>query len=554
MAVVQPGFWRFDGELPLRNALKEAPPGGAANLAREIDALFAPFAKPGSPGAVVTVTKHGQEIFSGSYGLANINHAVPLDRKSIIRIGSQTKQFTVLLALMLEAEGKLSMDDEVQVHMPWVPRMAYPVTLRHLASNTSGFRDFLEAMIFSGLPITSQSNRQTGRDVIAAQDDLNYVPGEQMLYSNTGFFLLSEIIEQIEDASFDEVLHARITKPLGMVDTRLMARDGEVQSRLATHYTRQPDGSWRQLPWGIVLGGEGGMVSTLDDMLIWQANLWNPQVGTPAMYDRMAKATAYANGRISPYGLGLVVGEYRGRRVVGHGGTVAGGKSESMRFIDDALGVVIIANNDAAATYSLARRIGDAYFGDTTAAQREGEMAPLARGAGLYREEGGTDLFEIIVQNEEPTFVSAGGPAPFERVGANRFKPERGITDLVLSLSGDGIIDAEWCGAPRHYRRIDRTASIKPQAIAGRYRNAKLGLDVEIGAAEDGRNSFVLRTSIGALRAVLTPLEPELYLMTAAEEAGARPGRPWLASIKVEPQGFVLNSERTRNLRFETER
>jgi CubicO group peptidase (beta-lactamase class C family) len=538
----------------LRNIPEEASSVGSVDLAARIDSLFASFTQPGSPGAVVAVTKNGQEIFSACYGLANINQAVPLDRKSIIRIGSQTKQFTVLLTLMLEAEGKLSLDDEVQVHMPWVPRMAHPVTLRHLASNTSGFRDFLEAMIFSGLPITSQSNRQTGRDVIAAQDDLNYVPGEQMLYSNSGFFLLSEIIEKIEGASFDEVLQARITKPLGMVDTRLMARDSEVQSRLATHYTRQPDGSWRHLSWGIVLGGEGGMVSTLDDMLIWQANLWNPRVGTPEMYERMSKATAYANGRISPYGLGLVTGQYRGRRVVGHGGTVAGGKSESMRFVDDGLGIVIIANNDAAATYSLARRIGDAYFGEANAASTAGEAAQLAAAAGLYREEGGTDLFEIVVQNGQPTFLNAGGPAPLEPLGENRFKPERGITDLVLSPGGDGIIDAEWCGAPRRYRRVDRNASFKPQAIAGRYRNAKLGLDVEIGLADDGRNAFALRSSIGALRAVLTPLEPDLYLVTAAEEAGARPGRPWMASIKVEPQGCILNSERTRNLRFETVR
>src|SRR4028118_352074 len=107
-----------------------------APAAQAASSLFAPFAAPDSPGAVVAVTQNGQEIFSSAYGLANINHAVPLDRKSIIRIGSQTKQFTVLLILMLEAEGKLSLEDEVQVHMPWVPRLSHPVTLRHLASNS----------------------------------------------------------------------------------------------------------------------------------------------------------------------------------------------------------------------------------------------------------------------------------------------------------------------------------------------------------------------------------------------------------------------------------
>jgi CubicO group peptidase (beta-lactamase class C family) len=155
------------------------------------------------------------------------------------------------------------------------------------------------------------------------------------------------------------VLKKRITGPLGMADTRLMWRDSEVQRRLATHYTRQPDGTWQHLTWGFMLGGEGGMISTLDDMLIWQANLWNPQVGTPALFERMGTPARYANGKASPYGLGLMAGEYRGRRTVGHGGTVAGGKSESVRFVDDGLGIVIIANNDTAATFSLARRIAD---------------------------------------------------------------------------------------------------------------------------------------------------------------------------------------------------
>ncbi len=538
----------------MRQAVKEAPQGSAHDLRSAADSLFAPFAVPESPGAVVAVTRSGQEIFSSAYGLANINHAVPLDRKSIIRIGSQTKQFTVLLILMLEAEGKLSLEDEVQVHMPWVPRLSHPVTLRHLASNSSGHRDFLEAMMFSGLSIFAPSNRQTGRDLIAGQDDLNFAPSEAMLYSNTGFFLLSEIIEKIEDAPFNDVLKKRVTGPLGMSDTRLMWRDSEVQRRLATHYTRQPDGSWQHLTWGFMLGGEGGMISTLDDMLIWQANLWNPQVGTPALFERMGTPARYANGKASPYGLGLMAGEYRGRRTVGHGGTVAGGKSESVRFVDDGLGIIIIANNDTAATFSLARRIADFCFGDSTGAARDAELAPLTPYAGLYRQDGGEDLFEIVVQDGKPGFVNAGGPAPLEPLGENRFKPERGITDLVLSPRGDGAIDAEWCGAPRSYHRVDRSAAFEPLPIAGRFANASLGLDVEVSSSENGRSTYALRSRIGALQGVLTPVEPDLYLLTAGDETGARPGRPWMASIKVDGEGLILNSERTRRLRLRAQR
>ena len=230
------------------------------NFQSDVSALMAPFQGDG-PGIVVAVTKDGTEIFSSTYGMANINFGVPMDRKTIIRIGSQTKQFTVLLILLLAAEGRLSLSDQVQDHLPYVPEFDHPVTLAHLASNTSGLRDFLEAMMFSGLPLGAPSTRQTARDAISRQDGLNFVPGSAMIYSNTGFFLLSDIIEKIEGAPFDAVLKRRLTEPLGMPDTSMMLRDSHVQKRLATHYTRQ-GGSWVHLGWGLELGGEGGMVST----------------------------------------------------------------------------------------------------------------------------------------------------------------------------------------------------------------------------------------------------------------------------------------------------
>jgi len=136
--------------------------------------------------AVVAVTRNGAKLHEGAYGMADLAHGIPLDRRSVLRIGSQTKQFTVLLALLLEAEGKLSLDDEVHRHAPWLPRYPNPVTLRHLAGNTGGLRDFLEIMIWSGLSLGAPSSRQTARDLLARHDEVNFPPQEQMLYSNTG--------------------------------------------------------------------------------------------------------------------------------------------------------------------------------------------------------------------------------------------------------------------------------------------------------------------------------------------------------------------------------
>ena len=160
-------------------------------LSAAIDALFAPWTGDDRPGAVVAVTRHGVVLHEAAYGMADIAHGVKLDSRSVLRIGSQSKQFTVLLALLLEAQGTLSLDDEVHRHVPWLPVYPEPVTLRQMAGNTSGLRDFLEIMVWSGLPLSAVSTRQTSAALLARHGEVNYRPDEEMLYSNSGFFLLS---------------------------------------------------------------------------------------------------------------------------------------------------------------------------------------------------------------------------------------------------------------------------------------------------------------------------------------------------------------------------
>lgn len=350
-----------------------------------LDALFAPWSGSASPGAVIGVDVGGKPLLTRGYGQACLAHGVPLDRRSVIRIGSQTKQFCVLLALMLAAEGKLDLDDEMQRHAPWLPRFPAPVTLRHLVTNTSGLPDFLGLLPLYGVPLSSVSTRADSRAVIAGHPALNFAPGSELLYSNSGFLILSEILEAITNRSFDDLLQERICRPLGMRDTRLMAWDGAILPRLAAHHTRGPDGAWHRAQWGFPLGGEGGMVSTLDDLRIWLANLRDPQVGTPAMIAELERPAVLTNGTVSPYAHGLLNVAYRGAPTIGHSGGVAGGKSDSTRFVRHGLDVIVIANCDAVPAFSMTRRIADLVLGDRLAAAAPNR---LAGAAGLYREEG----------------------------------------------------------------------------------------------------------------------------------------------------------------------
>ena len=521
---------------------------------QQIDALFDGWTGSDAPGLVVAATRGGAIVHQGAYGMADMAQGVKLGPRTVMRIGSQTKQFTVLLALMLEREGKLDLNDPVHRYAPWLGALPHTVTLRHLASNTSGMRDFLEMMTWSGLSLPCPSSRADARAIIARHGEMNFPPGEQMIYCNTGFFLLSEIVEEVAGRSFNELLRARITGPLGMDDTVLQPRDAQILPRAAMHHSRgpdgAPDGTWERAHWGIVLGGEGGMSSSLEDMLRWQAHLANPTPEMAPLLARMAGPTRFANGSLSMYGLGFTVGHYRGRCTIGHGGGVAGGRSESVRFPEDGAGVVILGNRDDISPFSLARRMVDVVLADVLAPLPDAaNLRALAAAAGMYRQEDGDDLFEITDAEGEPRFTSqGGGEGTIEQIGAGAFAPERAVVHLSFGLPHrDGVIPARWCGAARRYRPV-RPGAGSSTALAGAYGNAGLGIDAVV--SPDG-GLLVLRSEYGALRLALSWVEADLLMAMPAETPLRRAGKPWTAVLRVEHDALVLTSDRTKRLRLE---
>lgn len=352
--------------------------------------------------------------------------------------------------------------------------------------------------------------------------------------------------------SFNEFLEARICGPLGMADSRLMNRDSAVLPRLAGHYTRDAEGSWSRASWGIDFGGEGGMVSTLDDMLIWQANLAHPRIGTKSMWDRMKAPVVFANGTTSLYGLGLVSAEYRGLRAIGHGGGVAGGRSDSQYYPAAEFGIVILGNHDELAPFSLARRIADASLGDALHPPwRAEDLAPLTDQIGMYREVGGDDLFELRMKDGEPAFGGGAGTIAIDRLAQNMFMPERGVAQYVMSPTGDGAIDVAWCGHRRKYRRLPAELPAASKTIAGRYTHR--GLDMHATIAEEGQDGLVLPTtsSFGVMTMVLTRADHDLYLGRSGPAMPLAPlGKDWLYTVKVDERGIVLDSDRTKHLRL----
>jgi CubicO group peptidase (beta-lactamase class C family) len=526
------------------------------NLASAIDELFAPWARPDSPGAAVGVIHRGDIVHRACYGMADLAHAIPLNSRTVIRIASQSKQFTVLLMLMLEAEGKLSLDDDVRLHCPWLPVYSHPITLRHLASNTSGLRDILEIMILSGVPILSPSSRQLAREFVAQPKDLNFTPGDDLLYSNSNFLLLSEIIEQASGKTFNELLTERITGPLEMPDTRLMPRDDEILPRLATHHRAGPNGSWLKAAWGIAIGGEGGLVSTLDDMLRWQLNLREPKIGTPEMFARMRTPSMLANGAVVPYGLGLVNTVHGSLRGVGHGGWIAGAKSESVFFPDADFGVVILANTDEIVPFELARQVADVALGlAPSGALSDITKRRLVAAAGTYRHGKYSDLFMIEPREEDPMLVTSMGTASIAEIAPGLYAPRTSIPAFTFRIETDGSITTERFGRQRHFDRV-HDGDLSPPHLDGTFDNHRSGLRAQI-TWEGDHGWMRLSSQLGACRLSLERIADDLFIARQRDPNAHDAWRvapwvlPWLYTVRIIDGGIELSSDRTKNFVFQ---
>lgn len=501
-----------------------------------------------SPGALAVVTRRGQVEFSEAFGLADINHAVPLDMRSIMRVASQTKQFTALLLLMLEADGLLRLTDEVQKYLEWLPKFDMPVTLRHLVTNTSGLWDSFDLLTLAGIPPECPSTTEVIRSLLAGQRTLNFVPGSQVMYCNTGFILLSDVIERVTGRSYEALLAEKITGPLGMSDTQLIRNDAESGEKRAAHYSRV-ENTWHHVQWGMELTGEGGLATSMRDLLIWQSVLRDPPRQVADLIVAMRALQKLANGVVSPYGLGVVRGSYRGLNWVGHGGSVIGARSTSQYYLEEDLGVIVLANTDSISATSLALELAEAALGsgkaDTAAAWLDGR-------GGLYRQVDGDDVFEIVESQGVTKFRSSNGLLGFEALGGHTVRPIKSVFDLTLASSGDPeVLDAIWCGEARKYRRL-RLSRTFARSLVGKFRADFWDANVRISENGPARHKLDLRSPYGTFYSQLIQIDEDMHLLLGKDDS-QHPGRSWMGTLKVEDQGVLISTDRTKRIPFLTQ-
>lgn len=373
---------------------------GAQDLSATADKIFAQWNSTHTPGCAVGVSRNGAPILQRGYGMADLESGTPITPTTILESGSVAKQFTASAVLLLVGEGKLRLDDDVRKYIPELPPYGRTITIRHLLSHTSGLREWSNLVADQGYPrgtrVTSQADLI---DIIVRQKALNYPVGDYYSYTNSGFALLTVIVERVSGMPFAHFSTERIFRPLGMTDTRWRDDFTTIVPGRAQAYSRRATG-WRiDMPFEQV-HGPGGLLTTVGDWLKWNDALDKRALG--AVSDSLLSQATLTSGRKIPYAMGMINGTYRGTTEWAHSGSTAGYSTYLARYPRQALSIAVMCNAAGAAATSYARQLADALIPDlapplvfdTTAA----DPNRIARYTGLYRDDRTHDVVDLFLE------------------------------------------------------------------------------------------------------------------------------------------------------------
>ncbi|MDQ1593073.1 MAG: hypothetical protein QOG71_3700 [Pyrinomonadaceae bacterium] len=456
----------------------------------EIDKIFV-WAKPDAPGCAVAVSQHGKPVVNRAYGSADLERDVPLSTGSIFDAGSLRKQFVAAAILLLVEEKRLSLSDDVRKHIPELPDYGHKITIDHLLTHTSGLRDWTGLLPLAG-------GDPDALTLILRQRGLNFAPGDEWSYSNSGYVLLTEIVARTSGMRFSEFTRKRLFEPLGMKTTRYADDLKEIIKNRALAYEKAGT-SWKM---DMLLdndrGGGGALFTTAGDLLIWNDALTNGRLGA-FVSDKLQEQARLNNGRKLSYARGLIVDAYGDGRMVWHSGGAAGYHSWLGRLPAQGLSIAVMCNSDAMAATALARRVAEQFV--PAAPANEDRPPPSLPAEALAGVNSKTGLF-FDEQTGEPMrlaldrgrFRVAGGPGlvaltndSFRRWGASvQFMSQDAFELHFLSTDAFELKSME--GKVTRYRRAQPYAPTAAdlQAFAGRYESDELGAVFEMSPGKDG--------------------------------------------------------------------
>lgn len=432
-----------------------------------VDAVFADLDRDG-PGAAVGVLLGGEVVHRAGYGIAHLEHGVPITPGTVFDIASISKQFGAMAALLLEADGRLDLDEDVRAYVPALPDFGVRITPRHLIHHTSGIRDWVHVMSLAGLERSDVISFDRILRMLFEQHAVNFDPGAEYAYSNTGYNLLARVVEAQSGMSFREFTGQRIFEPLGMSRTHFSDDHLEVVPGRAESYAPDGDAGFVRQPNQLTALASSSLNTTIDDFILWMRNYHTGEVGGEEVVRTMVERGVLNGGETLAYAHGLTVGQYRGLPNFGHGGSWAGYRTNFVRFPEQDLSIAVFCNVSDCDPAGRALRVAEVFAaevmgpppepvgaaGITDAPPATPTEARLREYAGRYRSPELDMTYEIVVDGGSlvarhwRTGPSVLAPAGEDTFSGNprlfpelRFRRDAGGRVVAFTVTGGRVRD-----------------------------------------------------------------------------------------------------------------
>jgi CubicO group peptidase (beta-lactamase class C family) len=333
---------------------------------KAIDSLFSEWNKPNTPGCALGIIKNGELIYAKGYGLANMEYNIPNSASSVFRIASTSKQFTAACIMLLAEQGKLRLDNTLNNYFPDFPEYANKITIRHLLNHTSGIRDYLTLVYLKGFKDDDFYVDDNIMEWLINQTDLNFTPGEEFLYSNSGYWLLGQIVNKVTGITMADFAQKELFEPLGMSNTHFHNDHTQIVKNRASGYVPGDNDHYKISMTTLDMIGDGGIFTTINDIKKWDDAYYNSKVLSRTFWNMMTKQGVLNNGEVIEYASGLMISTYKGLNTIRHGGSFVGFRAELLRFPEQHLSIAIFANRGDANPLRKANQVADILLKDTT--------------------------------------------------------------------------------------------------------------------------------------------------------------------------------------------
>ncbi|HEX9892833.1 MAG TPA: serine hydrolase domain-containing protein, partial [Gemmatimonadales bacterium] len=465
-----------------------------------------------SPGCALAIYRDGDIAFARGYGMANLELGIAISPRTVFDIGSTSKQFTAFALGLLAQDGRLSLDDPLRKHIPEMGAYADPITVRNLVQHTSGLRDYLSLMSLAGFNFDDVTDDQDALRLITRQKTANFAPDSEWLYSNSGYFLLSQVVKRSSGKSLRAFADERIFGPLGMRATHFHDDHTMIVADRATGYSPRPGGGYRIEMSNFEQTGDGAVYTTVEELLLWDRNWYSGQVGGAELLERLQQTGKLSSGRDHGYAGGIMLGTHRGLRTVRHGGAWAGYRAELLRFPSERTSIACLCNRGDADPSTRADKVADillagklaaepvvaAANGSPAGAMTEQQLSALA---GTWRSPVSGDLRFFEVRGGK--LFPRGSSTEVRAQGADRFV--WGPYTAILAGGPGGSLRVEREGrSPETYQRLAPVSANAGslQAYAGTWYSEELDAFWRLIPSDSGLTIEIRDRPSGGLRQV----------------------------------------------------